>query len=76
MNCQNVACTRDGRRHVLPGQDTSCYSSGDTVTAGGRHFKLGAAHREHYGTNDASLCVSWEAEEVGKPASYLTRGRD
>ena len=80
MNCNHHACwiDADGRQHrvTLPGLDTSCYAKGDTVTAGGQHFKLGNAHREHFGLKDGALDVSWEAEVVATPAPHLTRGRD
>ena len=75
MKCRHTACFKDGRRMTLPGTDTSCYATGDTVTTRWGVYKLGAAHKEHYGWADA-LEVSWDAEEVDAPAPYLTRARD
>lgn len=80
MKCTHNACwvDREGREHRvrLPGLDTSCYATGDVVTAGGKHYELGAAHREHYGTGDGALDVSWMAVEIPGIASHLTRARD
>lgn len=80
MECTHNACwvDREGREHRvrLPGLDTSCYATGDTVTTQYGVYRLGAAHREHYGLNDGALDVSWEAEPVAKPAPHMTRGRD
>lgn len=79
MKCTHYACTAVNggqRRYRLPGLDTTCYATGDTVTAGGKHFLLGNAHREHYGNGDQALDVSWDVTEVQTPAPHLTRARD
>lgn len=75
MKCTHYACVGN-RAHLLPSTDTSCYASGHIVTARGKHYRLGAAHWQHYGAGDASLDVRWEAEEVESVDPNLTRERD
>lgn len=75
MKCTHYACVGN-RAHTLPGTDTSCYAAGDTVTTRGKHFLLGNAHRQHYGSTEGALDVRWEATEVESVDPNLTRERD